>query len=61
MHNTPTLQEAIDVIKEFPESEMFVDAHYRQWMAPGGMDDNSTDLSWYWNECYKLVNTTTND
>lgn len=58
----PTVDEAIETIKEYPEVEMFIDANYAQRMAPGfGMDDNSIELSWYWHECYKLVNPTTND
>lgn len=58
----PTLEEAIETIKEYPDVELFIDSKYTQWMAPGfGMDDNSIDLDLYWHQCNKLVNPTTNE
>lgn len=52
----PTLEEAIEVIKEYPDKESYIDAYYAQWMASGlGMDDNSIDLNWYWNQCNALL------
>lgn len=57
-----TLEEAKEVIKNYPDVDSFIDAHYSQRFVAGfGMDDNGIDLSSYWHECNKLVNPTTTD
>ena len=52
---TPTLEEAQEIISEWPDQDEFVNMNFTQFLTYGEYDDNSIELSQYWSECKKLI------
>ena len=50
----PTLKEAKDIIKEYPNPDDFVCRNVSYFMTGGESDDNSIELEQYWFECNRL-------
>lgn len=51
MKKEATFEIAKKVIDEFPEEEHYIQAHFQQFLTFGEYDDNSIELSDYWNKC----------
>ncbi len=53
---TPTKEEAIKVIKEWPDQDDFVCRNVQYSMYGGEPTDNSIELASYWGKCHSIIN-----
>lgn len=54
-----TLEEAQEVIKEFPDQDEYVQAHYQQYLVQGEHSDNTCETHYYWRQCKDIVDKNT--
>lgn len=50
-----TLEEAISVINDYPDVELFIEAKFSQYMSYGEYSDNSVELHNHWHNCKKII------
>jgi hypothetical protein len=52
---TPTLKEAIEVLREYTNTDDYVQANYQQYLVQGEHSDNTCDTSSYYRKCTLII------